>query len=170
MAVPQNKHQLIEAIILNSEKVKVEFQTIPANLARLKNMEGHSKDTKMSVCDLLAYLIGWGELVLKWNTQKDKGEFVDFPETNYKWNELGKLAQKFYKDYEKDELNSLIKKFEKVVQKILELINQKTNQQLYEIAWYEKWTLGRMIQFNTSSPYQNAKIRLRKWKKENSVA
>lgn len=170
MAIPQNKQQLIEAITLNSAKLKIEFETIPASLSRLKNMEGHSKGTKMSACDLLAYLIGWGELVLKWNAKKERGEAVDFPETNYKWNELGKLAQKFYKDYEKDKLNSLIKKFEMLVQKILELVNQKTNKELYEIAWYEKWTLGRMIQLNTSSPYQNAKTRIRKWKKENSVA
>ena len=49
----------------------------------------------MSVSDLVAYLIGWGELVLKWNEKKEKREKVDFPETGYKWNELGKLAKKF---------------------------------------------------------------------------
>ena len=170
MAIPQNKKQLVEAIILNSTKLKIELQTIPESLSRIKNMDGHSKGTKMSVCDLLAYLIGWGELVLKWNTNKDRDENVDFPETNYKWNELGKLAQKFYKDYEKDKFSSLIKRFNKVVQSILELVEKKTNVDLYQKSWYEKWTLGRMIQLNTSSPYQNAKARLRKWKKENSVA
>ncbi|MFQ1064874.1 ClbS/DfsB family four-helix bundle protein [Bordetella trematum] len=28
---------------------------------------------------------------------------------------------------------------------------------------------GRMIQFNTSSPYANARVRLRKWKKANGI-
>ncbi|HAE68662.1 MAG TPA: hypothetical protein DCG77_15990, partial [Sphingobacterium sp.] len=46
------------------------------------------------------------------------------------------------------------------------LIEQKTDMQLYGVSWYEKWTLGRMIQFNTASPYQNAVGRIRKWKKE----
>ncbi|MFX4153989.1 ClbS/DfsB family four-helix bundle protein [Aliarcobacter butzleri] len=64
-------------------------------------------------------------------------EEVDFPETGYKWNQLGKLAQKFYEDY--------------------------------KISWHEKWTLGRMIQFNTSSPYANAKARIRKWKKSHNI-
>jgi hypothetical protein len=48
----------------------------------------------------------------------------------------------------------------------MELLEQKTNIQLYGVTWYEKWTLGRMIQFNTASPYQNAVGRIRKWKKE----
>ncbi|MNK06664.1 hypothetical protein D3C87_245630 [compost metagenome] len=78
----------------------------------------------MSINNLLAYLIGWGELVFKWNRKKDNNEPVYFPDTGYKWNEL------------------------------------------YETTWYEKWTMGRMIQFNTASPYNNARGRIRKWKKQ----
>ncbi|MFE3838233.1 ClbS/DfsB family four-helix bundle protein [Pseudogemmobacter sonorensis] len=29
--------------------------------------------------------------------------------------------------------------------------------------WYGKWTKGRMIQFNSTSPYANARGRIRKW-------
>ncbi|WP_341476959.1 ClbS/DfsB family four-helix bundle protein [Sphingomonas oleivorans] len=36
-------------------------------------------------------------------------------------------------------------------------------------GWYGKWTMERMIQFNTSSPYDNAGGRLRKWKKAHAV-
>lgn len=169
MPIPQTKSQLIEAITINSEKLKAEFKTIPVELSESKTMEGHAKGTSMSVCNLVSYLIGWGKLVLKWNDKKERGEIVDLPEKNYKWNELGKLAQKFYKDYENDSFALLIKKFEKVVARILKMIEQKSNKQLYEIAWYEKWTLGRMIQLNTSSPYQNAIARIRKWKKMNFV-
>ena len=32
-------------------------------------------------------------------------------------------------------------------------------------TWYDKWTSGKMIQLNTSSPFKNAKDRIRKWKK-----
>ena len=53
---------------------------------------------------------------------------------------------------------------------ILQLIESKSNQELYEVSWYEKWTLGRMIQFNTSSPYTNARGRIRKWKKEKGIS
>ncbi|MFT3919224.1 MAG: ClbS/DfsB family four-helix bundle protein [Cloacibacterium sp.] len=60
-------------------------------------------------------------------------------------------------------------KLDETVSKILNLIEQKSNTVLYEVSWYEKWTLGRMILFNTSSPYTNARGRIRKWKKEYNI-
>lgn len=168
MAVPANKQELQIAIETNYSKLKKELSTIPVELTSISNLEGHAKNTMMSINNLVSYLIGWGELVLKWNIKKDNNETVDFPETGYKWNELGKLAQKFYKDYEKDDFITLCDKLDNTVFTILSLIEQKSNTELYNVEWYEKWTLGRMIQFNTASPYNNARGRIRKWKKENS--
>ncbi|WP_310079635.1 ClbS/DfsB family four-helix bundle protein [Sphingobacterium sp. 2149] len=128
-------------------------------------LEGHSKGTLMSVNNLLSYLIGWGELVLKWNRKSEENSHIELPETGFKWNELGKLAQKFYGDYADLDFTTLCTKLNQTVFKILDLIEQKTNYELYGVTWYGKWTLGRMIQFNTASPYQNATGRIRKWKK-----
>lgn len=150
---------------MNYKKLKKELDTIPPELTRIESLEGHSRDSLMSVCDLVAYLIGWGQLVLKWNRKSDNYEMVDFPETGYKWNELGKLARKFYKDYEHDDYPLLLEKLEQTVADVLLVVDSKTNEALYDIAWYDKWTRGRMIQFNTSSPYDNARGRIRKWKK-----
>lgn len=50
------------------------------------------------------------------------------------------------------------------------LVEGETYATLYGAPWYEKYTLGRMIQFNTSSPYANARARLRKWKKDQGIA
>lgn len=169
MAVPTNKEELQIAIKTNYNKLKKELATIPVELTTNPNLEGHAKNTVMSINNLISYLTGWGELVLKWNIKKDNKETVDFPETGYKWNELGKLAQKFYKDYEENNFLVLCDKLDNTVYKILTLIEQKSNTELYETSWYEKWTLGRMIQFNTASPYNNARGRIRKWKKENNL-
>ncbi|WP_210150608.1 ClbS/DfsB family four-helix bundle protein [Chryseobacterium scophthalmum] len=166
MAIPSNKEELIIAIESNYKKLKAEIDSIPEDLSDVKTLESHSKGTEMSVKNLLSYLIGWGELVLKWNSKKELNEIVDFPETGYKWNELGKLAQKFYQDYENEDFCELKLKLDSTVEKILVLINSKSNDQLYGISWYKKYTLGKMIQLNTSSPYANARLRLRKWKKE----
>lgn len=166
MPVPNNKSELQKAIETNYSKLKKELNSISFELTTNKELQGHSKNTMMSINNLLSYLIGWGELVLKWNQGKDNNEQVDFPETGYKWNELGKLAQKFYTDYEEFDYNTLRNKLDKTVLDILNLIDQKSNTELYETSWYEKWTLGRMIQFNTASPYANARRRIRQWKKE----
>lgn len=169
MGVPINKEELEKAIVTNYNKLKKELLTIPKELTTLQELEGHSRGTLMSINNLVGYIIGWGELVLKWNRKKNNGEPVDFPETGYKWNELGKLAQKFYEDYKEEDFAILTVKLDKTVEQILKLIENKSNQELYEVSWYEKWTLGRMIQFNTSSPYSNARGRIRKWKKERNL-
>ncbi|QPB42775.1 ClbS/DfsB family four-helix bundle protein [Rodentibacter haemolyticus] len=167
MAVPINKTELEQAIRKNYQQLQKELAGISADVAHLKTMEGHNQNTLMSVCDLLAYLLGWGELVLKWERLKTSRQPVDFPETGYKWNELGKLAQKFYADYADLSFEQLKSRLDDNHQQILVLIDSKTNAELYEQLWYTKWTQGRMIQFNTASPYANAKTRLRKWKKSN---
>lgn len=169
MAVPKNKAELEVAIISTYGKLHKELLMIPSDLTHLKTINGHAKDTHMSVENLISYLIGWGELVLKWIDKKERNEPVDFPETGFKWNELGKLAQKFYIDYEDLNYDLLCNKLDETVNQILEIIKSKSNYELYEVSWYEKWTLGRMIQFNTASPYTNARGRIRKWKKENGL-
>jgi hypothetical protein len=138
-------------------------------LVQLKDLEGHSKNSTMSVHNLVSYLIGWGQLVIKWNTLKDQNIAVDFPETGFKWNELGKLAQKFYSDYESIDFDQLLIKLENTVSEILQIVEIKTNEALYHCHWNNDWTLGRMIQLNTASPFNNAKIRLKKWKKSQSL-
>lgn len=165
MAVPQSKEALLTAICTSYQKLKEEVEGISEDQAQLPELEGHAKDTKMTVVNLLSYLCGWAELVLKWQERKELGLPVDFPETGYKWNELGKLAQKFYKDYEGSGLTEISGKLEQAVQRILSVVEAKTNEELYGVPWYDKWTMGRMIQFNTSSPYANARGRLRRWKK-----
>ncbi|OYU85615.1 MAG: hypothetical protein CFE24_01125 [Flavobacterium sp. BFFFF2] len=165
MAIPKDKDELHCAIVDNYQKLTTELSTIPIDLAALKELEGHAKNTVISIHDVVAYLVGWGQLVLKWHDKKNKGLEVDFPETGFKWNELGQLAQKFYKDHENDDFKTLQTKLGNTTHEILRLIEHKTNRELYELAWYNNWTLGRMIQLNTSSPFKNAKDRIRKWKK-----
>ncbi len=166
MAVPKNKAELIFEIETNYAKLIKDLETIPAELTRAKELEGHAKGTLMSISDLVAYLVGWGELVLKWHQKKVNDETIDFPETGYKWNELGKLAQKFYADYENLDYPSLLVKLDKTKVDILEIIQKTSNHDLYEKPWYDKWPQGKMIQLNTSSPYKNARTRVRKWKRE----
>ncbi|MCP1995951.1 ClbS/DfsB family four-helix bundle protein [Flavobacterium sp. HSC-61S13] len=162
MAVPQDKKQLIDAIEKNYRLLKIQIDRVPPLHRASKVMEGHAKDTVMSLDDLLSYLIGWGQLVLKWQKNYQNVGLIDFPETNYKWNELGRLAQKFYLDYKEYNSQELIQLLDNVVLEILRNIGETTNFDLYEKPWYGKWTLGRMIQFNTASPYNNAKNRIAK--------
>lgn len=166
MGIPQNKAELLLAIDTNFSKLFKALQAVPENRVREPTLAGHCKGSTMSVVNLLAYLIGWNELLIKWIERDEAGLPVDFPETGFKWNELGRLAQKFYRDYEGLSYPALLQRLAAARGHIIELVEARSDQQLYGCLWYEKGMLGRMIQFNSASPYLNANGRLRKWLKE----
>ncbi|MGC0051770.1 ClbS/DfsB family four-helix bundle protein [Brucella pituitosa] len=165
MAVPATKQELLAAIETNYTRLVLDLARVTPEQAMENTMEGHAKGTMMSVHNLVSYLVGWNELVLKWCALSDEGRPVEFPETGFRWNELGKLASRFYRDYQGLPFAELLLRFEAAKNVLVELIEARSDAELYGVAWYEKYTLGRMIQFNTSSPYANARGRLRKWLK-----
>ncbi|GGY08473.1 ClbS/DfsB family four-helix bundle protein [Paludibacterium paludis] len=165
MSIPASKDELLAAINGNFSKLIADLDALPHSRARDASLEGHAKGTRMSVGDLVAYLIGWNELVLKWIARDDAGESVDFPETGFAWNELGRLAQKFYTDYASLSYPQRLERLRLAKAAIVAAIEARGNEELYGRPWYGKWTMGRMIQFNTASPYANARSRLRKWLK-----
>lgn len=161
MAVPESKSELIEAINKNYASLVKKLSAVPAEKAFQPLMEGHAKGTTMSPAQLVSYLIGWGELVLSWHVQEAHGHSIVFPEVGFKWNELGKLAQKFYQDYQNiTDYKVLLQRLEKNKNDLIKLIEGFTNNDLYGSSWCEKYTRGRMIQLNTSSPYRNASGRI----------
>jgi len=57
MAVPKNQGELIFEIKNNYSKLEKDLDDITMELTKRKEFEGHAKGTKMSVSDLVAYLI-----------------------------------------------------------------------------------------------------------------
>lgn len=165
MAVPTSKAELLTAITTTFDKLKSDLSKVAHDRAREPTMNGHANGTVMSPADLVAYLIGWNELVLKWLDRDDRGEPVDYPETGFRWNQLGLLAQKFYADYSALEWHERLARLADAKNALITTITDRSDDELYGSAWYGKWTKGRMIQFNTSSPYANARTRLRAWLK-----
>lgn len=104
--------------------------------------------------------------MLKWYALKSQGKPVDFPETGYKWNELGLLAQSFHNRYKDWSYQDLLTELEATTNDILVLIDGLDDHELYEQAWYQQWTLGRVIQFNTCSPMKNMRTKVRRFKRD----
>lgn len=146
-----------------------DYQVVPESLSRKCELEGNVKGTQISVCDTVAYLVGWGKLVLKWHSLKSRGLPVDFPETGYKWNQLGLLAVSFQERYSNWKYKDLLNELDSTINELIALVSSLSNDQLYETTWYEKWTLGRMIQFNTSSPMKNMRAKVRRFNKNNRL-
>jgi len=169
MAIPTSKTELATDIQRNFGILWKDLESIPENHVLNHQMEGHAKGTMMSVQNLVAYLLGWGELVLKWVRLSESGQPVVFPEEGFQWNQLGALAQKFYLDYASVGFPELCLRLKINQEKILELVESETEEKLYKQPFYRDYPLGRMIQLNSSSPYKNATGRIRRWKKEHQI-
>ena len=162
---PSNKDELISEIKKHFTTLRKDLETFPAELANRKELEWQIKDTKASVNNLISYLIWRWELVLKWERNFETPEELQLPEIWFKWNELGKLAQKFYKDYDQLDFSTLKALLRENNISIIKMLENHTNEELYEKARYTKWTFWRLVQLNTSSPYKNIRSRIRKYLK-----
>lgn len=166
MAVPASKQALIDAIESSYAKLAQELERVPPALAYEPVLEGQVAGTRMSVCELLAYLVGWNELVLHWHAELRAGKRIDeiaFPAEGFTWNALGKLAQHFYACHAALGFAPLRVRLAEAKDALLALAKQHDDATLYGQSWYRHYTMGRMIQFNSSSPYANARTRLRAW-------
>ncbi|MCD8522097.1 MAG: ClbS/DfsB family four-helix bundle protein [Saccharospirillaceae bacterium] len=168
-SVPESKEELLTAIHSIYPKLMDDYRRVPASMARKCDIEGNIKGTHISVCDTVAYLIGWGKLVLKWHSLKSQGLPVDFPDTGYQWNQLGLLAVSFHDQYRDWQYEDLLTQLDSTVKDLILLVECLSNEELYEKTWYEKWTLGRMIQFNTSSPMKNMRTKVRRFNNSNGL-
>lgn len=161
MAVPNAKAELRAAIATTFEKLMADAAKVQPNRAGEATMKGHADGTTMSPADLVAYLLGWNALVLKWLDRDDLDEPVDFPEAGFNWNQLGLLAQKFYTDYDTLTWHERLARLEAAKAGLIATITARSDDELYGSAWYGKCSKGRMIPFNTSSAYANARARFR---------
>lgn len=161
MSVPANKAALLDAMEKSALALRKKLQRVPPGIAFDACLDGHVAGNRMSPANLVSYLIGWGEQVLYWHQQESAGEDITFPAQGFKWNEMGKLAQKYYADYQHiQSWPELLTLLENNQRQLLELVASYSDENLYQTLWYGKWTRGRMIQFNSASPYKNASGRL----------
>ena len=124
----------------------------------------------MSVRNVVSYLLGWNDLVLKWIENDAKGKLIDFPETGFKWSQPGAPAQKFYADFDAVHFDQLWNDPEIAKRESVDFTSGQADEQSYGAPWKGRYTMGRMIQLDTSSPYANARMRLRKRKRRNEIA
>jgi len=168
MPLPKNKTDALKNLLESYQKLNEEFENIPLKSSRIKGIQGN-----ISACDLLAYQIGWGKLLLSWNEAEINGKNPEMPAKGYKWNQLGDLAKSFYEKYEKESVIKLRKELKSVIDKISKMIEEMNEDELFKIGqrkWAgEKWPVMKWVQVNTIAPYKAARTKVRRWKKENEL-
>ena len=166
MPLPINKRELLKALQAAYSKLVEEAAEVPSELERDPGV-----DAGISPCDLIAYQIGWGRLLLSWDDIETQGEIVEMPAPGFKWNQLGSLANSFYNEQRDQTLEQLLAKFDALVAQIRLFIESNSEDTLFGVGkrhWAgQKWPLAKWIQVNTVAPYGSARTKLRKWKKSN---
>lgn len=168
MPLPCNKAELLLNFDSAYSKLIKELATIPEQETRLPEIEG-----EISACDLLAYQIGWGRLLLQWDKDELQGKPSQMPAPGFKWNQLGLLAQSFYAHHCNSSLSQLHAEFAELAEQIRQFILDNEESTLFEQGkrnWAgDKWPLVKWIQVNTIAPYQSARSKLRRWKKHQAL-
>lgn len=158
------KVEIIERLNSAYQKLDAELDKVNEEECRIKELEGN-----VSVCDIVAYQIGWGKLLLGWESAEQKGTKPAMPAPGYKWNQLGSLATSFYAEYSNLPLSQLRSEYKNVVEQILNMIYNMSEEELCTLQkrqWAgDKWPVTKWIQVNTIAPYSSARRKIRHWKK-----
>jgi len=168
MPLPTSKKELLNNLYDAFEKLDGEFDSIPSQMERKQEIEGN-----ISCCDILAYQIGWANLLLGWDHSESNGKAPAMPAEGYKWNQLGKLAQSFYEKNLAKNLKELRAEFGKAFNELIEWVKSFPEEELFGLhqrRWAgEKWAVVKWIQVNTVAPYRSARTKVRRWKRENGI-
>lgn len=166
MPLPETKAELLDNLKTAYEKLDAEFDNVALESERVCGIEGG-----VSCCDVLAYQIGWGRCLLAWERDENSGETADMPAPNYKWNQLGELAQSFYVEHSGKSLIQLRKEYGCLYFELCAFVNATSENDLFQPLqrqWTgKKWAMVKWIQINTIAPYKSARTKVRRWKREN---
>ncbi|QDU32774.1 hypothetical protein KS4_08080 [Poriferisphaera corsica] len=171
MPLAETKVELLAQLEKAYRLLDDEFEGMLEGDANKKGVaSSKSKDGEMvSCCEVVAYQIGWGGLLLGWEAAERDGQKAVMPCAGYKWNELGRLADRFYRENKGKSLKRLRSEWADIYAKIRRMIESLDEIELLEVGqrkWTgEKWSMVKWIQVNTIGPYGSARTRVRKFKK-----
>lgn len=162
-----NKLELVDAIKINADLFINEYIDIEET-----SINKTDKEIEYSPFQMLAFCIGWMNLVFAWEDEEQKGIQETSLATEWKWNDLGWLYQSFYDKYNNYSLNELINTFNQNVKSIIDLVNNLSDEELFEEGkrnWAKtngkNFSICRLIHLNTIANFKNFRAKIRKWKK-----
>ena len=167
MVVYKNREELILEILKQAKLFINEFNDI-SETDKDKFMVGVDR----TPAQMIAYQLGWMNLIIDWENKEKEGRNVITPAPNYKWNNLSGLYEDFYNQYKEYSLDELRVSFLKTEEKMIELINTYTDTELFEPGkrkWASStpsnWAIWKWVHINTVAPFKSFRSKIRKWKK-----
>lgn len=124
-----------------------------------------------SPVQMLAYQLGWMDLLLGWERDEKKGLEVTTPAPGFKWNKLGSLYESFYQKWNGISIQQLQAEFANRLVGIMCLVDSLSDQDFFESGrrqWASStpsaWPVYYWLHINTVAPFTTFRKKIRKWK------
>jgi len=159
--------ELIAEIRKRAELFIAEFDDVPASeLHTLKD------GVDRTPAQMLAYQLGWMDLLLGWERDEQAGREVVTPAPGYRWNRLGDLYSAFYEQWRDASLPRLQEAFRNRGDDVVALVASLSREELFtsgQRAWASStpsaWPVATWVHINTVAPFTSFRTRIRAWKR-----
>ncbi len=120
---------------------------------------------------MIAYQLGWLDLIMKWDKDEAEGKRVVTPCEGYKWNNLGALYQSFYERFSSYSLAELQSLFKEKVITFVQWLGEIAEEDIFTAGsrkWASStpsnWPVWKWVHINTVAPFKSFRSKIRKWK------
>ncbi|QOY60520.1 ClbS/DfsB family four-helix bundle protein [Thermophilibacter immobilis] len=144
-----------------------EFTDVPADCWGVL-VEGVDRTPRQ----MIAYQLGWMELLLGWERDERSGSAVVTPAPGFTWGRLGKLYESFYARWEDAPPTKLAEAFDQGVDAVCAWVRSLSEDELFgeeQRAWAAStpsaWPVWKWIHINTVAPFTTFRTKIRKWKR-----
>ena len=160
MSKPTTKKEIIET----AQKERAALEELLATLTP-EQMTQPNIIGEWSVKDLLAHLVEWEGMVMKWYAEGLKGKTLAVPSEEYNWGQLPQLNHAIFLKHRDKPLAEIQKIFKASYKKIMKVVEEIPEKDLFTRKVY-KWAnnnpLAAYFVSATSSHYRWARTIIRK--------
>lgn len=174
MPRPKTKTELIEASNSSYQKIVDLIANLPEetrsedfNFDTSKLKEAHWKRDH-NVRDVLVHLYEWQRLLLDWIKNNQSGKEQDFLPAGYNWRNYGEMNQQFWQKHQTTSLPEAEKLLAQSHKETMKLLDTFSEEQLFQkkvFPWTGNNALATYFIANTSSHYDWALKKLRKFQR-----
>ncbi|EPT8930275.1 ClbS/DfsB family four-helix bundle protein [Listeria innocua] len=165
MARPKNKEELLQQSAESYQKLLDLIDSIPKEKQQLAFP---FEDRDKNIRDVVVHLHEWHNMALDWYQVGMRGDKPFMPAEGYTWRTTPELNLVIWQKYQETDLETAMELLNKTHHVEMEIIAEHSNEELFTKKYY-KWTnttsLGAIFISSTTSHYEWAMKKIRKFKK-----
>ena len=161
----KSKRELITAIEEQRAALLADLREIDRNEFETPGVWGDDWNIK----DLLAHLVEWQKMLLRWYREGAQGKDPATPAPGYNWRQTPDLNRAIHEKHRERTLTAVRRDFTSTYRKVLETVREIPEKDLLtpgRFRWTGKSPLITYVAANTSSHDHTARKILKRWKRQ----